>query len=70
VGPWSSAGVESITESTIGADNLQWEKALKANLGIEANFIKNKLQVVFDILQRPTKRYLHGAGTDTRLRGG
>ncbi len=49
VGPWSSAGVESITESTIGADNLQWEKALKANLGIEANFIKNKLQVVFDI---------------------
>ncbi len=49
VGPWESAGVESITESTIGADNLQWEKALKANLGIEANFIKNKLQVVFDV---------------------
>ncbi len=49
VGPWESAGVESITESTIGADNLQWEKALKANLGIEANFIKNKIQVVFDV---------------------
>ncbi len=49
VGPWGSAGVESITEATIGADNLQWEKALKANLGIEANFIKNKLQVVFDV---------------------
>ncbi len=49
VGPWESAPVESINESTIGADNLQWEKALKANLGVEANFIKNKLQVVFDI---------------------
>jgi len=70
VGPWSSAGVESITESTIGADNLQWEKALKANLGIEANFIKNKLQVVFDIFNDQRNGIFNGAGTDTRLRGG
>lgn len=47
--PWGSAGVESITESTIGADNLQWERALKANFGIEANFLNEKIQMVFDV---------------------
>lgn len=48
-GPWGSASVESITESTIGADNLQWEKALKANVGIEANLLDDKIQLVFDM---------------------
>lgn len=47
--PWGSAGVESITESTIGADNLQWEKAIKGNIGIEANLLDDKFQLVFDM---------------------
>ncbi len=47
--PWGSAGVESITESTIGADNLQWEKAIKGNIGIEANMLDDKIQLVFDM---------------------
>lgn len=47
--PWGSAGVESITESTIGADNLQWEKAIKGNIGIEANILDDKIQLVFDM---------------------
>ena len=47
--PWGSAGVESITESTIGADNLQWEKAIKGNIGIEANMLNDKIQLVFDM---------------------
>ena len=47
--PWGSAGVESITESTIGADNLQWEKAIKGNIGIEANVLDDKIQLVFDM---------------------
>ena len=47
--PWGSAGVESITESTIGADNLQWDKAIKGNIGIEANMLNDKIQLVFDM---------------------
>src|SRR5690554_6747225 len=47
--PWGSAGVESITESTIGADNLQWEKAIKGNIGIEANILDDEIQLVFDM---------------------
>jgi TonB-linked SusC/RagA family outer membrane protein len=47
--PWGSASVESITEGTIGADNLQWERALKTNLGIEANLFDDKIQLVFDM---------------------
>ncbi|HBG40920.1 MAG TPA: SusC/RagA family TonB-linked outer membrane protein [Porphyromonadaceae bacterium] len=48
--PWGmSAAVERINETIIGADNLQWEKALKANIGIEANFFNDKAQLVFDV---------------------
>ncbi|WP_313381545.1 TonB-dependent receptor [Proteiniphilum saccharofermentans] len=48
--PWgASASMESVTETIIGADNLQWEKALKANLGIEANFLNDKAQLVLDV---------------------
>ncbi len=47
--PWGSASVESITEATIGADNLQWEKARKANIGIEGNLFDDKVQLVFDV---------------------
>ena len=46
--PWGSAIVESITETTIGADNLQWEKAKKANIGVESNLFNDKVQLVFD----------------------
>lgn len=38
-----------ITERTVGADNLKWEVAKKANLGIELNFINDRLKVVADI---------------------
>jgi hypothetical protein len=41
--------VEIVTESRIGADNLQWEKALKANIGVEMNLFNDKFQFVMDM---------------------
>ena len=46
--PWGSAAVFGVTESTIGADNLEWERANKADLGIEGGFLKNHLTFQVD----------------------
>ena len=40
--------VEVINETTIGADNLRWEKAIKSDLGIEANLFDDKVELVVD----------------------
>jgi TonB-linked SusC/RagA family outer membrane protein len=40
--------VETLTESRVGADNLQWEKALKSDLGIEGRFWDDKIAFVID----------------------
>lgn len=37
-----------ITETSIGADNLMWEKAIKSNLGIDAHFFNQKLNLTVD----------------------
>jgi TonB-linked SusC/RagA family outer membrane protein len=37
-----------ITESSIGADNLVWEKALKSNIGVDAHFFKENLNLTVD----------------------
>jgi len=48
--PWgSSAFKESVNESVIGADNLQWEKAEKANIGVELNLFGDKVGLVVDM---------------------
>lgn len=48
--PWgSSASVEGVNDATIGADNLQWEKAIKSNIGMEVNFFNDKLSMVLDV---------------------
>lgn len=44
---WGYSG-EGITESQVGADNLKWEIAKKANVGVEANFFNNRLKLVMD----------------------
>ncbi|MDO5035396.1 MAG: TonB-dependent receptor [Porphyromonas sp.] len=44
---WGYAG-QGITEQQVGADNLKWEIAKKANAGIEANFLDNRLKFVVD----------------------
>ncbi|WP_352422719.1 TonB-dependent receptor [Proteiniphilum sp.] len=48
--PWStSAGFETIGETRIGADNLEWEIAKKTNLGIEARLFNEKISLTVDI---------------------
>ena len=49
-GGWgSSSGY--ITEERVGANNLRWEKAKKADLGIEGRLFNEKLQFVVDFFQ-------------------
>lgn len=47
--PWGTSAVETIHESRIGADNLAWERAIKANLGLEGKLFNNKLDFVVDV---------------------
>lgn len=47
--PWGmGSSVEGLGETRIGADNLQWEKALKANLGIEGRLFNESVSFVID----------------------
>lgn len=41
----------SITESIIGADNLEWEKAKKFDVGIEGKLFKDKIDFVVDFFR-------------------
>lgn len=45
---WGGSSVESINETIVGADNLAWEKALKADIGIEGRLFKDKVSFVLD----------------------
>lgn len=42
-------GSSGLIESVVGADNLVWEVARKADFGLEAKFMNNKLEFVFDV---------------------
>ncbi|QRQ59642.1 SusC/RagA family TonB-linked outer membrane protein [Sphingobacterium multivorum] len=48
---WGIDGIETITETRIGADNLAWERAIKSNLGIEGKLFNNKIDFVIDFFQ-------------------
>lgn len=41
-------GTSGITENLVGADNLVWEKAIKTDLGIEAQLFNQKLSFTVD----------------------
>jgi TonB-linked SusC/RagA family outer membrane protein len=45
---WEGSSVEKINEVTVGADNLEWEKALKADLGVEGRLFNDNLSFVVD----------------------
>jgi TonB-linked SusC/RagA family outer membrane protein len=45
---WSS-DFAGITESSIGADNLMWEKSKKADIGIDARLFNSRLEFTFDV---------------------
>src|SRR5690554_1143644 len=44
---WGST-LNGVSELQFGANNLMWEKALKANIGIEANMLDDRLSFVVD----------------------
>lgn len=48
---WGLPGIEMITETRIGADNLAWERAIKSNLGIEGKLFNNKIDFVVDFFK-------------------
>lgn len=48
---WGKYDDLGITETHTGADNLKWEVAKKANLGIDAKFFHDKLSLTVDIFR-------------------
>ena len=49
---WGSIGIdETVDETVIGADNLRWEKAVKADIGIEGRFWNDRISFVVDIFR-------------------
>jgi TonB-linked SusC/RagA family outer membrane protein len=46
-----TAETNGIRESSIGADNLMWEKAIKADFGIEGRLLKEKLTFTVDFFR-------------------
>ena len=51
VSPWGSTATDGVSESTVGADNLQWESSIQSNLGIDAHLFDEKLQFTVDIFK-------------------
>ena len=48
-GPWGTLeGVETVNISSMGADNLEWERAIKSNIGLDAKFWNNKIDLTVD----------------------
>lgn len=45
-GGWGGQG---LIENVVGADNLAWEKSTKADLGVEAKFLNERLSFVVDV---------------------
>jgi TonB-linked SusC/RagA family outer membrane protein len=45
---WGGQSVETVNENWVGADNLMWEKAVKSDIGIEGNFLQDRLSFVVD----------------------
>jgi TonB-linked SusC/RagA family outer membrane protein len=47
--PWGSGGgVETVSITRVGADNLEWEKAVKFNLGLDIQLLENKISLTTD----------------------
>jgi TonB-linked SusC/RagA family outer membrane protein len=46
--PWGSGSVETISVTRVGADNLVWEKSIKSNIGVDARFLKDKINLTVD----------------------
>ena len=42
------AGMFGVSESVMGSDNLKWERAIKANIGVEGKLFNEKVDFVID----------------------
>jgi len=51
------------TEHTVGNPDVTWERARKVNVGLEANFIKNKLSFIGDIFNEKRDNILWARGS-------
>lgn len=49
--PFGAYSVETLVETTTGADNLLWEKATKLDLGIEGELFNKKVSFVVDFFK-------------------
>jgi len=47
--PWGSSSTYGVTELLVGADNLEWERSIKANLGLESRFLNERISLVADV---------------------
>jgi len=45
---WGGSTSETVNETVVGADNLAWEKAIKADIGIEGRFWNDRISFVID----------------------
>lgn len=50
-------------ESSVGNPNVTWERARKANIGLDVNFFKDRLSFVGDIFQEKRDNILWNLGT-------
>src|SRR4029079_10006411 len=48
--------------TTIGNENLLWEKQQQANIGVDAVFLNNRLEASIDVYQRVNKDFLYAPG--------
>ncbi len=48
---WGGSSVETITETSIGADNLKWEYAIKSDIGIEGRLFGDRLSFTVDFFR-------------------
>lgn len=48
---WGIPNKESVSETIIGADNLEWERALKMDIGIEGMMFGDRLSFVVDFFE-------------------
>jgi TonB-linked SusC/RagA family outer membrane protein len=51
IGPWGSTGIEGVSESIVGADNLKWENSIQSNLGIDGHLFNESLQFTVDVFK-------------------
>lgn len=45
------AGIGGVSEDVMGANNLKWERAVKADLGIEGRLLNDKISFVIDFFE-------------------